>query len=218
MADTALARRVSKLESKILQWLTRTPASAERLTLVAVGMPDSVLMDIPAEDAAKLQPSELAAQLHSQAEEWADGCDRECRFIAQWWRAESPVLTLQFRTGQSYNGAGPGQAYDGTASDIIGQLQRHVEAQQRTMVGAIKTVLDAQNYVIERQRMELQDMRADMARVREREEEIRQDELASIVEETEQDDQKLFRLVGLVTEAVKQLQDAGVMPPQGERH
>lgn len=196
--------RSGQLQKKVLSWLARAPLSAERLTLMAVGMPDQILMELSAEDAAKLQPSELAGQMADQALEWAESYDRECRFVAQWMRGEAPCLTLQFRAGNNYGGTVPGANFDGSMPDILGQMQRHLEMTQRTMVGSLKQVMDAQNYVIERQRLELEDARSRVLLAAEREEGVRADEIESLVEN--RDEEKLVRLVGLVTEAAKHLQ------------
>lgn len=196
----------SKLLAKLVRFLHDTPANVETLCLMCHGMPEQVLAELHRDDFVEKGPEATADMLLTRAEDHAETLERETRFSVHVKRDGAVVLSTSFRTGHNWNGGGVGTQFDGSTADIIGQMQRHLEAKERLMAGAIQTVLQAQGYVIEQLRLDMQDMRAQQVRVQEREEELRIEDLERIVEEQSGDTEKLMKLleVGLtIADTVK---------------
>lgn len=209
MAKTGLATKRSpgsaKLVGKVLAFVLQAPETVERLTLTASGMPELQLVELAREDFAGAEPEALAEGLVDRAEEYAETLDRETRFTLVFHREGAAIMTTVFRAGINWNGGGVGTQFDGTTADIIGQMQRHLEAQQRTMHAAFKTVLEGQAYVIEQQRLEMADMRKTYELVKAKEEQQRLDELEAIIEESEGgDEQRILRLASVVTDVFRE--------------
>lgn len=104
-------------------FLRGAPADATRCVVLAYGVSDIVLVDIP-RDAVEREGVERIAMLTlDAAREYAESERRECRFAAQWRTEHGDVrATHSWRAGTS-----PGLTLDGSDDSLVVQMQGHVE-------------------------------------------------------------------------------------------
>lgn len=115
---------IPHIQARIYEWLRRTPAHAERLQVLATGMPDTIVLDITADEVIGLGMEVAAERIYGVCEAVAIDNERETRFCVDWFVGRDVAMHLPFKLGRNLR---DGNGFDGSTVSILAQNQGHLQ-------------------------------------------------------------------------------------------
>lgn len=162
---------IPHIQSRVYEWLRRTPEHVERLQVLATGMPDTVVLDINADEVFNMGIENAAERVYSVCEAVAMDNERETRFVADWFVGRDVAMHLPFKLGKNLRDP---NGFDGSTVSILAQNQGHLQQVLKIACDSLQRQAQINNVLVKQLHEQNERLIAHDLRVQQREVELQE--------------------------------------------